>query len=205
MANPPFTYIIDDSDLQIQYSVGWRRGGRDDEFNTTTTLTSTANASFTLNFVGTSISVFGTVDGHNNSTYEIDEGGPWDFSKDTKGQRKPGILFYESPTLPLQKHKLVGTNINKKIILDYLAITSPPTPENVFSSSATLDVPSVVTGSFPGPCEGHSCVPKDNSLLWVIWYIWRGGREAHGSDAMGGVRPYDVDSSSADTLGKRSR
>lgn len=46
------THIIDDSDLQIQYSVGWRSGGRNDEFNTTTTLTSTANASFTLNFVG---------------------------------------------------------------------------------------------------------------------------------------------------------
>lgn len=176
---------------------------------------------------GTSISVFGTVDGYNNSTYEIDGGGPWSFSKDTKGQRIPRILFYESPTLPLQTHKLVGTNINKKIILDYLAITSSPTPENIFSSSATLDVPSAVTGSFPGSCEAHSCVPKDNitsatnrnfiivgctlaavafvGLLWVIWYIWRGGREAQGSDAMGGVRPYDVDWSSADTPGKRSR
>lgn len=143
---------------------------------------------------------------------------------DTKGKRVPRILFYESPTLPFKEHKLVGTNVDKKIILDYLVITSPPAPSNIFSTSTTADITSAVTSSYPGLCEAHPCAPQNDStsatnrsfiivgctlaavalvgLVWVIRSIWRGGREAQGSE-VGVVRPYSVDWSSSDTREKR--
>ncbi|KAL4263073.1 hypothetical protein AB1N83_006266 [Pleurotus pulmonarius] len=226
MANPASTHIIDDSDPRIQYSVGWRRGGRDDEFNTTTTLTSTHQASFTLKFAGTAISVFGTADSPNNSTFEVDGASASQCTVDTKGKRIPGILFYESPTLPLAERTLVGTNVDKKVILDYLVITSP-SDILATSTSTASGVAFAGTSSSSGPCAARPCTPKEGNisatnrnfiivgcvlaavalagLIWVLWSIWRAARAARGSEERGAIRPYSVACSSSNIREKRSR
>lgn len=48
----PFTYLLDDSDPRIQYSLGWQRGGLAPEFNSSTTYTDSLNETLTVSFVG---------------------------------------------------------------------------------------------------------------------------------------------------------
>lgn len=71
--------IIDDRDPQIQYSPGWQANGSPNEYQRTTTNTARQGASFTLNFVGTSVAVYGTLDSFSfpNTTY--DGGNPFPF------------------------------------------------------------------------------------------------------------------------------
>ncbi|KAJ8690521.1 hypothetical protein PTI98_011945 [Pleurotus ostreatus] len=149
----PNTYLVDDADARVRYSAGWEQMGGDNEYNQTTHYTFTAGASFTFSFVGTSVSVFGTIDNLDsegrspNSTYELDGTTPVVF----RGRPVQGViyqqLFYQSPTLPNMPHTLVGRSADagSRIFIDFLAVTAPPVTSTTLqptSQSATSSVTS---------------------------------------------------------------
>ncbi|KAF7421023.1 hypothetical protein PC9H_011542 [Pleurotus ostreatus] len=150
----PNTYLVDDADARVRYSAGWEQMGGDNEYNQTTHYTFTAGASFTFSFVGTSVSVFGTIDNlvdsegrSPNSTYELDGTTPVVF----RGRPVQGViyqqLFYQSPTLPNMPHTLVGRSADagSRIFIDFLAVTAPPVTSTTLqptSQSATSSVTS---------------------------------------------------------------
>ncbi|KAL4263069.1 Transmembrane protein [Pleurotus pulmonarius] len=195
----PFTYLLDDSDPRILYSLGWLRGGLPPEFNGSTTYTDSRNETMTVTFVGTSISVFGSITNSTvTSTYEVDGTTTSKFSMDPKGERRYRVLFYESPALSHKKHTLVATSEGGRVIIDYITITS--TLPNTFSAcvtelcssmnvsastSTTSAAPANVGAIVGGVFGGFALV----GLLYVIWRLCR--QEAIRSDAMI-PRPYDV-------------
>ncbi|KAL4260962.1 hypothetical protein AB1N83_006206 [Pleurotus pulmonarius] len=161
----PNTYLVDDADARVRYSAGWQQMGGGNEYNQTTHFTFTAGASFTFTFVGTSVSVFGTIDNLDsegrspNSTYELDGTTPVVF----RGRPVQGViyqqLFYQSPTLPNMSHTLVGrpADAGSRIFIDFLAVTAPPatstttqaTSQSVTSSttSSNTETATVAAGS----------------------------------------------------------
>ncbi|KDQ28696.1 hypothetical protein PLEOSDRAFT_1102739 [Pleurotus ostreatus PC15] len=148
-------FIIDDADGQINYSPSWRQNGCSSEYQNTTHSTKAQGAFFTLNFVGTSVKVYGSLThqgGDNdrsmfpNTTYVLDDRSPVNFfgkppsTSDTYQQ-----VFYSSPPLPYTNHTLVGTCADEGSLvwIDYFVVEvplqldstslaySPPTPKTV--------------------------------------------------------------------------
>ncbi|TFK26399.1 hypothetical protein FA15DRAFT_293134 [Coprinopsis marcescibilis] len=124
--------IIDDQDQSIQYSSGWERAGSDREFNHTTTASSTQGATARLAFLGTRISVFGTISIRPEvaeSQYSIDDGDPVTFQGATTAQGPDTYhqLFFRSPELSDGPHILTVTNIGTENVLwlDYFLVELP--------------------------------------------------------------------------------
>ncbi|KAF4565664.1 Transmembrane protein [Pleurotus pulmonarius] len=201
----PFTYLLDDSDPRIQYSLGWLRGGVPSEFNTSTTYTDSRDETMTVTFVGTSISVFGSITNSTvTSTYEVDGTTISKFSMDPKGGRIYRVLLYESPALSYKQHTLVATTKGGRVIIDYITITS--TLPNTFSACVTELCGSMSVGAStsttPAARENVGVIVGGVlgglvlvGLLFVIWRLCR--QEAIKSDAMI-ARPYDVDVAQVD-------
>ncbi|KAJ6506820.1 hypothetical protein C8R45DRAFT_922984 [Mycena sanguinolenta] len=59
------TAIVDDRDPLIQYAGAWSQAGSSEEFDSTTTFSTTTGSTATFPFVGTSVTVYGTVGAHN--------------------------------------------------------------------------------------------------------------------------------------------
>lgn len=137
---------LDDRDSSIQYSGGWDTSGHPtEEFQGTTTYTSTAGATARVTFTGTGISVFGTIARTGGgasgpvSTYLI-EG---DSSTQKRFQGSPTdaiqyrVNFYEIRNLAFGRHVLViryEADSDMQLFLDYLTVVGqteqspPPTP-----------------------------------------------------------------------------
>ncbi|KAJ7574068.1 hypothetical protein C8J56DRAFT_1126626 [Mycena floridula] len=126
------SFILDDSDPSIQYSIGdWTPGGIDLEFKATTHGTTAANAFATIPFSGTYIEVFGTI-----------------AAQGTRDHRplllqSPQIhlllytkpVFFASPTLPDGNHTLVvqTTVQGGQVWLDFFQFT----PSSVTTTTPT--------------------------------------------------------------------
>ncbi|KAL4265538.1 hypothetical protein AB1N83_004077 [Pleurotus pulmonarius] len=135
--------IIDNTDSQIQYSLGWQANGSPNEYKRTTSNTQTQGASFTFTFVGTSVTVYGTLDVVTlpNTTYVLDGGTPFPFFGQPQSLIQYQQVFYASPPLPYKTHTLVGSCVDEDahVIIDYLveiplnppANTSVPPPPSV--------------------------------------------------------------------------
>ncbi|KDQ23740.1 hypothetical protein PLEOSDRAFT_1108226 [Pleurotus ostreatus PC15] len=155
------TLIVDDEDTQIQYSPGWRPTGSPNEYKRTTSFTSTQGASFTLNFTGTSVTVYGTLDVTTfpNTTYVLDGGDPFPFFGIPKSAIQYQQVFYASPPLPYRGHTLVGSCADEggRVILDYFVVEIPqgvpPSPSSPCSQSlpcVTNSKPTIITGAVLG-------------------------------------------------------
>ncbi|KAJ6469817.1 hypothetical protein C8R45DRAFT_425582 [Mycena sanguinolenta] len=59
------TAIVDDRDPLIQYAGTWSQAGASEEFDSTTTFSVTTGSTATFPFVGTSVTVYGTIGAHN--------------------------------------------------------------------------------------------------------------------------------------------
>ncbi|KAF6744272.1 hypothetical protein DFP72DRAFT_1078820 [Ephemerocybe angulata] len=140
---------LDDRDTTIVYSTGWGQAGSSNEFNGTTTFTTTNGATAKVTFVGTSITVYGTVPGgllsRASSTYSIDGGAPVLFVSTPAIGVQYNQVFFTSPTLPAASHTLTITNtgIAADLFLDLLMVTPPETP--LISTVTTTITPSAVT------------------------------------------------------------
>ncbi|KAJ8690516.1 hypothetical protein PTI98_011940 [Pleurotus ostreatus] len=138
--------IIDDTDPRIQYSSGWHMDGGPNEYNRTVHATSTAGASFTFSFTGTSVKVLGTLtqEGFNgsfpNTTYSLDGTSPIPYAGKPSPRVQYQQIFYQSPAdLPNTKHTLVGTCADQGSLvwIDFFVVTSPPSPTTSGASSQT--------------------------------------------------------------------
>ncbi|KAJ7174078.1 hypothetical protein C8R43DRAFT_873753 [Mycena crocata] len=125
--------IVDDHDPAIQYnpSGGWLSLGAPTEFMSTTRLATRAGATASFTFVGTSITVYGTVGpGGNASTiaFSVDASAPLTYSAPTVDS---GALyhqaFFTSPILPEASHTLLITRDSSTkhniLFLDYILYT----------------------------------------------------------------------------------
>lgn len=152
--------VVDDRDLSIQYSGAWSEQGGDREFGVTTKTALTAGPSATFKFVGTctsrishtrigeneadmielgvigtSVTVFGTIDNRGDATmtFQLDNDAGQDLSITQASQSQAvfhQVLWQSNGTLADQEHTLVMTHktdldVNSVIFLDY--ITYAPT------------------------------------------------------------------------------
>ncbi|KAL4265535.1 hypothetical protein AB1N83_004078 [Pleurotus pulmonarius] len=171
--------IIDDTDTQIQYSPGWQQGGSTNEYKGTTTNAETKGAFFELKFIGTSITVYGTLALHSssNSTYTVDGGEPFPFRSKGDNLVHYQKIFYTSPPLPYMEHTLVGncTDDGAPVILDYFLIETPLN----FLTNTTSPPPSICE-SKPAPPTAIiiGSVLGGFALLATIFasYLWYRGR-----------------------------
>jgi len=147
------SFILDDSDPSIQYSIGdWSPGGVDQEFKSTTHGTTAANAFATIPFSGTYIEVYGTIApqgvGHPDpiTTYTIDKGSSTSFAPVTTNTSATlhQFRFFASPTLPDGNHTLVvqSTVQGGQIWLDFFEFTPSPV-----TTTTTVTVTTTPTGS----------------------------------------------------------
>ncbi|KAL4265536.1 hypothetical protein AB1N83_004079 [Pleurotus pulmonarius] len=179
--------IVDNADTQITYSPGWKEDGSPNEYKRTTTNAVIEGASFSLNFTGTSITVYGTLntDSSPNSTYVLDGGEPFPFASNQASSVRYQQIFYASPAVPYKEHTLVGTCVSGRVILDYFVIETPfdsphtplPKPEEP-DSPFNQRVPAVPTAAIIGGVLG-GLVFLIALLAFYLWY--RGYRASNNS------------------------
>ncbi|KAF4588584.1 hypothetical protein EYR40_010137 [Pleurotus pulmonarius] len=170
--------IVDNADTQITYSPGWKEDGSPNEYKRTTTNAVMEGASFSLNFTGTSITVYGTLntDSSPNSTYVLDGGEPFPFASNQASSVRYQQIFYASPAVPYKEHTLVGTCVSGRVILDYFVIETPfdsphtplPKPEEP-DSPFNQRVPAVPTAAIIGGVLG-GLVFLIALLAFYLWY-----------------------------------
>ncbi|KAJ7509087.1 hypothetical protein B0H11DRAFT_2432738 [Mycena galericulata] len=136
--------IVDDRDASITYAGPWLGGGKPEEFMRTTTHSETQGSAASFNFVGTSITVYGTVTAapaniqsqfsldfgiDNNSTLTGTYTPPSNMSADIHH-----TAFWESPALSNGTHTLVitqtapqVTQVSGNIFLDYFMYNTTST------------------------------------------------------------------------------
>ncbi|KDQ23739.1 hypothetical protein PLEOSDRAFT_1048347, partial [Pleurotus ostreatus PC15] len=175
--------IIDNADTQVHYSPGWKANGSPNEYKHTTSNTETQGASFTFNFVGTSVAVYGTLNDITfpNTTYVLDGGNPYPFF----GQPAPLVqyqqIFYSSPVLPYGEHTLVGTCTDEgaNVILDYLVVEMPlnsatnassPTPTPTTAVPANPQ-PTSLTIAIVGGVLGGLLLLMTILALYLCWQV----------------------------------
>ncbi|KAJ8522186.1 hypothetical protein ONZ45_g1231 [Pleurotus djamor] len=134
MSNAEPAYIVDDTDPRVKYSSGWHRDGGPNEYNTSVHATSTAGASFTFKFNGTSVKVLGTLTQEGfagsfpNTSYVLDGTTPISFAGKPSPRVQYSQLFYQSPVdLPDTEHTLIGTCVDQGSLvwIDFFVVTSP--------------------------------------------------------------------------------
>ncbi|KAG9217675.1 hypothetical protein CCMSSC00406_0003636 [Pleurotus cornucopiae] len=188
------TLIVDDADTQIQYSPGWRPTGSPNEYKRTTSFTSTQGASFTLNFTGTSVTVYGTLDVTTfpNTTYVLDGGNPFPFFGKPKSAIQYQQVFYASPPLPYRGHTLVGSCADEggRVILDYFVV----------------EIPQGVPPSQSSPCILGGLLLVMTTLAFYLWHQQTRGirtKLTRATESNTQIHPFeasDMPSSSSNTL-----
>ncbi|KAJ7047086.1 hypothetical protein C8F04DRAFT_1248118 [Mycena alexandri] len=121
--------IVDDRDPGIQYVGTWNQAGSSEEFDSTTTWSSTQGTSASFTFVGTSVTVFGTVAAKNPPDATLG----FAVDKTTTGSFEPASgmtsdihhqVLWASPSLANGTHTLVITQTEAQatgvIYLDYI-------------------------------------------------------------------------------------
>ncbi|EFI27467.1 hypothetical protein CC1G_15502 [Coprinopsis cinerea okayama7 len=173
--------IYDDRDAAITYTGTWGQAGSDREFNSTTTWTVDDGATATINFVGTGISVYGTIAGgiarrSPRSSYAIDDEDEVIFEGDPGLTVQYNQLFYQSPTLSEGEHTLTITNLatDGQLFLDVLMVeplerplvTTVTTTATATASAATQPVQTVtVTASAPGSLASGTAEDAQTSAV----------------------------------------
>ncbi|KAJ7917684.1 hypothetical protein B0H13DRAFT_1498981, partial [Mycena leptocephala] len=129
------TVIVDDHDSLVQYipQANWQGVGQPTEFKGTSTFSTKQNDSATFTFVGTSVSVYGTVgkgDGGENLVFTI-EGSTGSFLSPETPFDIYNQLFFASATLEEGSHTLSiihnSSGIPPTIYLDYFLYNTTST------------------------------------------------------------------------------
>ncbi|TFK21020.1 hypothetical protein FA15DRAFT_688909 [Coprinopsis marcescibilis] len=178
--------IFDDADPAITYSTGdWDRAGSDREFNSTTTWTTEEGATATIQFIGTRISVHGTIGAGRATTgarsaYVVDDDTPVIFEATPDTTVQYNQLFFQSPELEEGQHTLTITNVGDEdrdqFFIDLLIVAPLETPmvttvTSTLTRSAapvaasTVTVTSLVAQTSPvsagGAQEGNGAVRSE--------------------------------------------
>ncbi|KAJ8518723.1 hypothetical protein ONZ45_g4244 [Pleurotus djamor] len=141
-------------------------------FNSTTgRLTSTTGASATLNFTGSTISVFGAVNNNLGSySVQLDDRPPETFNA-TVLEYVPQTILYQSDNLGPGLHTVKFVNQPERsglgLLLDYALITGESTTQAVAESGAT----GLGTGAVAGIAVAAVALLAAIPLLWFFW--WR--------------------------------
>ncbi|KAH9476317.1 hypothetical protein JR316_0011892 [Psilocybe cubensis] len=130
--------IIDDQDLShVHYNGTWIKGGSTIEHDETVASSTVVGDSFSVDFFGTSITVYGTIDITSSgvlSNYSVDGAPPEQMSSQAGQGDTPNQQFWKSPTLNVGQHHLqvtmvkVNTNAGPgegTIWFDYFRVTDP--------------------------------------------------------------------------------
>ncbi|KAL4265537.1 hypothetical protein AB1N83_004076 [Pleurotus pulmonarius] len=186
--------------------------GGPNEYKHTTSNTETQGASFTFNFVGTSVTVYGTLNDITfpNTTYVLDGGNPFPFSGQPEPQVQYQQIFYSSPVLPYGEHTLVGTCTDEgaNVILDYLVVETPlksatnassstPTPTAVVPANIQPTSPTIaIVGGVLG-----GLLLLMTILASYLWYRQFQGRRSRKSSmsAEEGMKPDFLSADGAST------
>ncbi|KAJ7574052.1 hypothetical protein C8J56DRAFT_980571 [Mycena floridula] len=200
------SFILDDSDPSVKYSIGdWNTGGVDEEFKSTTHGTTAANAFATIPFSGTYIEVYGTIApqgvGHPDpvTTYTIDKGPATSFAPVTTNTSATlhQTRFFTSPTLPDGNHTLVvqSTVQGGQVWLDFfeftpspvtttVTVTTTPTGSSNSGTSVNDNSTSASTKSSPqvGAIVGAALGSVAVTLLFcfILFFCWK--RQRSGRD-----------------------
>ncbi|KAJ7584995.1 hypothetical protein C8J56DRAFT_949597 [Mycena floridula] len=162
------TITIDDSDSSVKYSGQWLKGGSSREVDGTVHSSSTPGSSFQVPFLGTSISVFGTVDissGGVITSYSIDGGAAVPITSKSTGGDSYKQLFWTSGPLSADSHILEVKMVNVNpptdgpgegtIWFDYFQVAQG----NAASSSAPASTTAAASTSAP------ASIPTSNTAL----------------------------------------
>ncbi|KAF8876573.1 hypothetical protein BD779DRAFT_1560127 [Infundibulicybe gibba] len=107
------TTYIDDQDLtKVTYNGTWAQGGSPGDYKETVASSTHVGDSFTIDFKGTSITVFGTIDAASEgvvTTYSVDGASPANVTAPAVLSDTPQQQFWKSPALSLGQHKLLVT------------------------------------------------------------------------------------------------
>ncbi|KAF8987855.1 hypothetical protein BDQ17DRAFT_1435373 [Cyathus striatus] len=183
---------VDDRDPSIVYSEnGWARGGDSGtEYNGTTTYPNATGAMATFHFIGTSVSLYGTLAPKSSAVkvhYTIDETVSHTTNYSSYLSNAYQILLFEQWNLATSNHSLVITMLPDSVFdyyLDYLEYTP------IESSITTMcpSTPTVTVSSSPeaSVSSGHSSsnnavilaallglVAIDMFILLIVLYIKR--------------------------------
>ncbi|KAF7332743.1 hypothetical protein MKEN_00157800 [Mycena kentingensis (nom. inval.)] len=133
--------ILDDNDPLVHYVGTWAQNGAAQEFSGTTHCTAQTGATASISFIGTAVSVYGTVSaGLRDATlsFVIDNSVQGTYTSPTLGGTLHHELLYASPTLPKSQaagtdpdaHTLVITQTASAaqcvVFLDYFTFATTP-------------------------------------------------------------------------------
>ncbi|TEB23020.1 hypothetical protein FA13DRAFT_1740330, partial [Coprinellus micaceus] len=156
--------VLDDRDAAIVYSTGWGQAGSGNEFNSTTTHTTTWERLQRIELLlGTKITVYGTIAGSltrkPTSSYAINTGTATNFEGDPGLTAKYNQVFFDSPVLPAAEHTLTITNTgaDAELFLDLFMVIPVDTPR------MTTDVTMTMTASGLASSSGTTAGSSDGS------------------------------------------
>ncbi|KAJ7887023.1 hypothetical protein B0H14DRAFT_2696352 [Mycena olivaceomarginata] len=133
------TVIVDERDTAIQYSTGWNNAGAFLEFDGTTRWSSIEGSTATFTFVGSSVTVYGSVAGNPAQaglSFMVDKSLIGSYSAKQGGTALYHEALYVSPTLSEGSHTLVITQNAAQsggvIYLDYIMYDTESTTGTYF-------------------------------------------------------------------------
>ncbi|KAJ7133373.1 hypothetical protein C8R44DRAFT_23082 [Mycena epipterygia] len=164
-SNAVRSYFIDDRDLRIKYSPAWRQFGSDPDFQHTSQGSTAAGDSFSLEFTGKGISLYGGINNGSvgevlNASMVIDGGPPVFFVPPIQtAATTTNNLIFDSGALTDGNHTLVVTAENDHTVwADYLLVT----PGTALAIAASASGSSQSSPS-PSPSPSLSSSPATHS------------------------------------------
>ncbi|KAH9852384.1 hypothetical protein C2E23DRAFT_730912 [Lenzites betulinus] len=156
--DPRECQVINENDGVLKYGPGWVLTSGDPNGESLTSHSTTVNGSTVdMDFSGTSIVVFGTVQQSNNSSpppnasYSIDGRPAFDFTLPASAMCIPNQQFFHSPPLHPGQHNLTITisTTGTPYVLDYLWVCSP-SPSTSAPQHNSSHIDAVIVGSVLG-------------------------------------------------------
>ncbi|EPQ52357.1 hypothetical protein GLOTRDRAFT_132471 [Gloeophyllum trabeum ATCC 11539] len=145
---------IDDTNPDLHYSPGWfTAGNATTEYNGTTHGTVTFGSTMTFTFVGSAITVYGTVGPtKSTSSYNLDDLPAYVHSAPEPPSPVYRQVFYQSPVLPFGEHMLImqkTTRDNSYLWLDFLEYnaTEPSAPSTTSAPATVLPSSTSITAT----------------------------------------------------------